>query len=111
MMLHEKGRKAERDRAVLLASYEAMCREFRVPRAKRLTTDQIARMTTVQLYRASKDLYNGTSIKKAARLAVKMGLVEHPKSWAERMWRKVTDPHPERSELHAKTRYEEAARA
>lgn len=89
MVLHEKGRKTERDRAVLIASYDQMCREFRVPRAKRLTPAQMANMSNAALYRASKDLYNGASVKDAARLAVKMGLVARPEPWLVRALRVV----------------------
>lgn len=89
MVLHEKGRKAERDRAVLIASYDQMCREFRVPYAKRLTPAEMARMSNAAIYRASKDLYNGASVKDAVRLAMKMGLVARPESWPVRALRVV----------------------
>ena len=89
MMLHEKGRKAERDRAVLINSYEAMCDEFRVPMLKRLTRSDIARMSNKALYRASKDVYSQATVKQANKLAIKMGLVEKPESWLKRIFRKV----------------------
>lgn len=91
MVLHEKGMKAERDRAVLVASYDQMCREFRVPHAKRLTPSQMANMSNAALYRASKDLYNGASMKDAARLAVKMGLVVRPEPRIVRVVRVVAE--------------------
>lgn len=78
MRIHEKGAKADRDRAVILHSYETMCREFRVPRSKRLSTEAIARMTTNQLMQASRDLYNGQPVKKAKRLAQKLGFEQQP---------------------------------
>lgn len=113
MTLHSKGWKAERDRAVLNASLDAMYKEFRTPRAQRLTPEQRARMTTEQLYRASKDPYSLAPVKRARRLAVKMGLAERtPTAWDRVkawVWRALLDPHPERSELHSKTR--EAQRA
>jgi len=74
MRLHDKGQKADRDRAVVLHSYKVMCREFRVPRRQRLTTVQILSMSNNQLYQASKDLYNGATVKQARRLARKLGL-------------------------------------
>lgn len=74
--VHNKGRKAERDRAVLLASYREMCKAFRVPKSRRLAEKDIARMTNAQLYQASKDLYNGATVKQARRLAVRMGVAE-----------------------------------
>jgi len=72
--VHDKGAKGERDRAVILHSYYAMCREFRVPRDERLTAREVASMTTSQLYQASKDLYNNSSLRDAQRLARKLGV-------------------------------------
>lgn len=78
MMLHEKGIKSERDRAILINSYEVMCDEFRVPSLKRLTRADMARMSNEALYRASKDVYSQATVKQAKKLAVRMGLVEKP---------------------------------
>ena len=72
--VHNTGRKAGRDRAVILASYREMCKAFRVPKSRRLAEKDIARMTNAQLYQASKDLYNGATVKQARRLAVRMGV-------------------------------------
>lgn len=72
--VHNVGAKADRDRAVVLHSYLAMCDEFRVPRRMRLTPREIACMTNTQLYQASKDLYNNVSIKQAQRLAIRLGV-------------------------------------
>lgn len=74
--VHNVGSKADRDRAVVLHSYLAMCKEFRVPRRMRLTPREIASMTNTQLYQASKDLYNNVDIKKAQCLAVKLGVAK-----------------------------------
>lgn len=74
--VHSTGRKAERDRAVILASYREMCKAFRVPKSRRLSEKDIARMTNAQLYQASKDLYNGATVKQARQLAVRMGVAE-----------------------------------
>jgi hypothetical protein len=84
MMLHEKGKKSDRDRAILIKSYETMCNEFRLPACKRLTRADMARMSNQALYRASKDVYSQASVKQANRLAVKMGLVKKPDSWVNR---------------------------
>lgn len=93
MMLHEKGWKAERDRAILNTSLDSMYTE--------------------QFYQASKDLYNLAPAKKARRMAVKMGLIDRGPSTFERLeaWaiRVFLDQHPERSEMHSSTR--EAQRA
>jgi len=78
MMLHEKGYKAERDRAILIKSYETMCDEFRLPAAKRLTRADMAKMSNQALYRASKDVYSQASVKQADRLAVKIGIKPKP---------------------------------
>ena len=80
MTLHEKGVKAERDRAILIHGYETMCDEFRLPASKRLTRADMARMSNQALYRASKDVYSQASVKQANRLAVKMGLKPKPES-------------------------------
>ena len=74
--VHNTGRKAERDRAVLLASYREMCKAFRVPKSRRIHDRDIARMTNAQIYQASKDLYNGATVKQARRLAVRMGVAD-----------------------------------
>lgn len=79
--IHDKGAKADRDRAVVLRSYLAMCDEFRVPRRMRLTAREVAGMSNSQLYQASKDLYNNASIKQAQRLAVRLGVASAPESW------------------------------
>lgn len=72
--VHDKGWKGDRDRVALIVSYTKMCKVFRTPRNKRLDTEQIARMTNAQLYQASKDLYNGASIRKARKVAAIAGL-------------------------------------
>jgi len=72
MMVHNHGPKATRDRAILLSSYRAMVKEFR-PKDK-LSASDIAKMTNEHLYQASRDLYNAQPIKKAERLARKLGL-------------------------------------
>ena len=89
MMLHEKGKKAERDRAVLINSYEAMCYEFRVPSIKRLRRVDMARMSNAALYRASKDVYSQATVKQAHRLAVKMGIAPKKETWIDRILMKV----------------------
>jgi hypothetical protein len=89
MMLHERGRKSERNRAILINIYETMCDEFRVPSLKRLTRADMARMSNEALYRASKDMYSQATVKQANRLAVKMGLAEPQESWIKRILSKV----------------------
>lgn len=79
--IHDRGAKADRDRAVVLRSYLAMCDEFRVPRRMRLTAREIAGMSNSQLYQASKDLYNNASVSQARRLAVRLGMAQPPESW------------------------------
>lgn len=78
MTLHEKGVKAERDRAILITSYEVMCDEFRLPSSKRLTRANMAMMSNKVLYQASKDVYSQATVKQAKKLAIKMGLKD---SW------------------------------
>jgi hypothetical protein len=84
MTLHEKGVKAERDRAILINSYETMADEFRLPASKRLTRADMARMSNAALYQASKDVYAQAKPKQLVKLAVKMGLVKKPDSWVNR---------------------------
>ena len=90
MMLHEKGAKAERDRAILINSYEAMCDEFRLPAAKRLSRADMARMSNAAIYRASKDVYSQASVKQANKLAVKMGLKEKSPSWLDLVFTEIS---------------------
>jgi hypothetical protein len=89
MMIHEKGAKAERDRAILINSYESMANEFKLPASKRLSRADMAKMNNQALYRASKDVYSQSSVKQANRLAVKMGLKPKPVSLIGRILRKV----------------------
>lgn len=88
MMLHETGMKAQRDRAMLVASYRDMVREFRVPRSERITADQMSKMTTRQLHRACRDLYNGVSVDEARKYGIKRGFIPAPhknkRSWIVR---------------------------
>jgi len=74
--VHNVGAKADRDRAVILRSYQTMCEEFRVKKSRRLSPREIAAMTNAQLFQASKDLYNGATVKQARRLAVRMGVAD-----------------------------------
>lgn len=76
-MLHEKGFKGERDRARLIHSYTQMVKEFRVK--DRITPDNMAKMTNAHIFQACRDLYNGTTIKKAKRLAKKLGVYQERK--------------------------------
>jgi hypothetical protein len=79
MKLHiANGFKAKRDRAVLIHSYNAMCRDFRIPKAKRLDAVAIARLSNEMLFKLNSDLYSQATVKQAKRLAVKMGLLESP---------------------------------
>ena len=78
MMLHETGPRAQRDRATVIASYRDMVRFFRVPRRDRLTTNQIAKMTSKQIYQACRDLYNGVSVKQARKYGIKRGFIAKP---------------------------------
>lgn len=86
MKLHEgKTIKAKRDRAVLISSYHVMCKDFRVPKSRRLDDAAIARLSNEMLYKVNADLYSQATVKQAKRLAVKMGLLESP--WAAFMGR------------------------
>ena len=89
MIVHNKGLKAARDRALLVNSYQVMCREFRIPKAKRLTSLDIARISNEMLYKVNKDLYSQADVKQARRLAVKLGLVEKRETIIERMVRYI----------------------
>lgn len=55
MQLHEKGAKAERDRALCIRKYDELVGFFHI---KRLMQSQIATMTNTQLYRLCEDEYN-----------------------------------------------------
>jgi hypothetical protein len=87
MMVHNKGPKAARDRALLVNSYIAMCREFRIPKAKRLNAAEIAGLSNDKLYKVNKDLYAQATVKQAKKLAVKLGLIDKPESLLEKIKR------------------------
>lgn len=107
MMLHETGIKAQRDRAMLVASYRDMSKEFRVPRRERLTAAQIAKMTNKMLHRACRDLYNGVTVAEARKYGIKRGFIAAPKkkSWAIALKRilfgRDTDYEMQRAASHA----------
>jgi len=90
MLIHNKGAKADRDRAVLVHSYKAMCKYFNVPRRDRLTPLALASLSNTQIYKLSKDLYNDQPVGRAKRLARKLGLdgtVSEP--WYVILWARV----------------------
>lgn len=100
MMLHDKGVKAERDRAILITSYEVMCDEFRLPFSKRLSRANMAMMSNKALYRASKDVYSQATVKQAKKLAIKMKLVEKPENIIDTIKRFISNAFKEAT--HAK---------
>jgi len=87
MTVHNKGKKSDRDRAILIASYQEMCKVFKVPRSMRLSTAEIAGLSNEKLYKISKDIYSQATIKQANKLAVKMGLIKKPETILERLAR------------------------
>jgi hypothetical protein len=79
MKLHiANGFKAARDRAVLINSYHVMCKDFRIPKDRRLDDADLARLSNEMLFKLNSDLYSQATVKQAKRLAVKMGLIESP---------------------------------
>jgi hypothetical protein len=79
MKLHiANGFKAARDRAVLINSYHVMCKDFRIPKDRRLDDADLARLSNEMLFKLNSDLYSQATVKQAKRLAVKMGLLESP---------------------------------
>lgn len=117
--VHNVGEKADRDRAIVLHSYLAMCEEFRVPRRMRLTPREIASMTNTQLYQASKDLYNNVDIKKARRLAVKLGVAKPPRienrlpmpKWLRQLVRRMLAPRRAKKLLEGVPKLESAPKS
>ena len=88
MTVHNKGRKADRDRAVLIHSYHVMVKDFRVPKARRLDDARLASMSNEMLLRVNRDIYSQATVRQAEKLAVKMGLAE---SSAKRIVRRFKD--------------------
>jgi len=79
MKLHtNNGFKAACDRAVLINSYHVMCKDFLVPKGRRLDDASIAHLSNEMLFKINKDIYSQATVKQAKRLAVKMGLLESP---------------------------------
>jgi hypothetical protein len=79
MKLHDGNTfKAKRDRAVLIHSYHVMCKDFRIPKDRRLDDADLARLSNEMLFKLNSDLYSQATVKQAKRLAVKMGLLESP---------------------------------
>jgi pentose-5-phosphate-3-epimerase len=85
MKVHEKGFKADRDRAVLINSYHVMSKDFNVPRKDRLDAAALARLSNEMLFKVNKDLYSQATVKQARKLAIKMGLAEKPKTWLNKL--------------------------
>ena len=85
MRVHNKGRKADRDRAVLIHSYKVMCEDFRVPKERRLNDVDLARLSNKMIYRISADIYSQASVKQVEKLAIKIGLAKRPESWVNKI--------------------------
>ena len=85
MKVHNKGFKADRDRAVLINSYHVMCKDFNVPRDKRLDSARLASLSNEMLFKVNKDLYSQATVKQARKLAVKMKLIDKPETWFTRI--------------------------
>lgn len=91
-VVHDKGRKAARDRAVLVRSYEAMCKEFRVPRSQRISAFDMTLMSNAQLMQANRDLFCLQDHKTAARYTLKYSdsaqarRTMRPSPLAARLW-------------------------
>ena len=105
MQIHDKGAKADRDRAILVSSYTAMCKEFRTPVSKRLTPVDISKMTNTQLFQASKDLYNSQPLHKAVKLSNKLNNKAR-EPWIIRFFKSFTHTPTHLDESHSKVRYE-----
>lgn len=85
MKVHDKGIKGDRDRAVLIRSYKAMCKDFKIPAKRCLNDVDLARLSNKMIYRISADLYSQATVKQANKLAIKMGLVKKPESWVNKI--------------------------
>ena len=85
MTVHNKGFKANRDRIVLIHSYNTMCRDFKIPKNQRMKPIDIARISNEMLFKVNKDLYSQATVKQARKLAVKMKLVDKPETWFSRI--------------------------
>ena len=109
MTVHNKGRKADRDRAVLINSYHVMVKDFRVPKARRLDDARLASMSNEMLLKVNRDIYSQATVKQAKRLAVKMGLVESP--WSELVSRVKWYFRPRNRNMEPRHIAKEAARA
>jgi len=83
-MIHSRGLKAARDRAVLINSYHVMVKDFRVPKDRRSDDAALARLSNEMLLKLNRDVYSQATVKQAKRLAIKMGLDE---SETARTWR------------------------
>ena len=85
MIVHNKGIKSDRDRAVLIHSYKVMCKDFKVPSDRRLSDIELARLSNKMIYRISADIYSQASVKQVEKLAVKIGLAKRPESWVNKI--------------------------
>lgn len=85
MKVHTHGIKGDRDRAVLIRSYKVMCKDFKIPAKRRLNDVELARLSNKMIYRISADIYAQATPEQAKKLAIKMGLVKKPESWANKI--------------------------
>jgi len=76
MKLHERGIKADQDRAALLISYEKMVKVFHVKHP--VTAAEFSVMDNWKIMRVCKDLYNGAPIKLAKKLERILLKAENP---------------------------------
>ena len=87
--VHNKGVKAAKDRAVLLKSYHAMCREFRVPARLRISPKDLASMTNTQLFRATSDVYACATTRQVMKLARRLGVAPRTHRFNVVAWAKT----------------------
>lgn len=73
-MIHNYGAKADRDRAMLLSSYDEMCRVFKTPKDERMTPFEISKLNNTELSRAANALYIRAPDRKKRIMAERLGM-------------------------------------
>jgi hypothetical protein len=73
MVLHDKGAKAQRDRAKCMAKYIQLCNFMHV---KKQTPTQLSKLSVMEFYRLCEDIYNAQTIKKKIAYSEEIGACE-----------------------------------
>lgn len=94
MVIHQKGRKAERDRIILLRAYRGICRELHI---RPLGDTKLLKLSNYELDRLSRDLYANLTDKQTRWMAEVRGASKRSNEFRWRwFWHDLFNRKPKR---------------